>query len=413
MPAPVESMRHLRRYKLMWIPVVVAACTTSGAVFGASGVEPISPFTSSSFGRTVHGDERAVDLSRLGQADAFFGVDSLSDANRQYLTSGLEWRSGGSDAPLVHVSALRTEGRGDTVAGGQTLMRAENRLDLGSRWFMPNLTSEIAQVSYSGAEASGLGGRAARFGVSESLGIAAFNLGYYRADDAFDALGSNIAAGDRGLELQSQMDIAGDWHVAHGVRFQQATDRRADDGVAQSLVVSRQSTLLDVGEPWRFSADLGAPRTRTQDETAPIALTLGTQTARWRSWRLDGSVGWYSGAVDTPLALPVEGGLWEVSATRVLNIAGLYTQVTPRFSLGGSHYEGVGLGTRTGLSLGLSRLSDNIDLNVDYLSSGWSSAPAGNNDLQMTLNFTQSTNTILPSLRSMASSLRVPWMPRY
>lgn len=404
-------MRVLRSYKPIWFAAMIAWCMASGTALGDSG-ERISPFLSSSFDRTVHGNDHVVDLSHLGRADAFVGVDSLSDADRQYLTSGLAWRSNGSDARLVHVSALRTEGRGEQRPTGQTLVRAGNRLDLGSRWYLPEFTSEIAQVSNNGAGDAGLGGRAARFGLSEGMGIAQFNLGYFRADQSFDALGSSIAPGDRGLELQSQVDIADSWHVAHGVRFQQATDSRVDTGVAQSLVISRQPTLLDIGDPWRFSADVGAPRDTAESDAPPIALTLGTQTARWRSWRLDGSVGWYSGGVATPLALPVDGGLWEVSASRVMNVAGLNTRITPRFSLGGSQYDGVGLGTRTGISLGLSRLSDNIDLNVDYLSSGWSSAASGNRDLQLTFNFTQQTSAVLPSLRSMASTLRLPWVPR-
>ncbi|WP_353248022.1 hypothetical protein [Salinisphaera sp. T31B1] len=374
---------------------------------------------SSSFSRTVHGDQRSIDLSDiaqgLGEADAFVGVDALSTRERQYLTSGLEWRSGASDAPLVHVSALQTEGRGDGLGGGQTLVRAENRLDLGSRWFLPDLTTEIAQVSNSGdSQATALGGRAARIGVSQEFGPASLNLGYYQADPSFDALGSNVTAGDRGMELESSYDLGADWRLAHDVRFHQATELRADPALAQTFVLSRAPRLTDVGTPWRVSAQLGAPAVAADaGRRAPMALELGAQTARWRAWRVNNTLGWYDAGLDAPLALPVQGGMWQMSASRGLNIAGLYTEITPSFSLGGSRYDDLGLGTRTGLSLGLSRLSDSIDLNVDYLSAGWSPVQGRDSDLQMTLNFTQSTSAIMPSLRSMASSLRLPWQPRY
>jgi len=349
----------------------------------------------------------------MGQADAFFGVDSLSNADQQYLTSGLEWRSGKSDAPLVHVSALQTEGRGINLGGGQTLMRAENRLDLGSRWFLPDLTTEVAQVNNSNTDGTALGGRAARVGLSEGLGGANINLGYFQADPEFSALGSTITAGDRGVELESSLEAARGWRVSHDVRLHQATDLRERAAIAQTFVLSRAPRLTDVGDPWRMSAQFGAPAVNDESRDTPVALELSSQTARWRSWRVNGSLGWYDAQLAAPLALPVQGGMWNMSASRGLNIAGLYTEVTPSFSLGGSQYDNTGYGTRTGLSLGFSQLSDNINLNMDYLSAGWSTDPGGASDVQMTLNFTQSTSAIMPSLRSMASSLRVPWLPRY
>ena len=36
---------------------------------------------------------------------------------------------------------------GAAFGGGQTLVRAEHRLDLGGRWYMPDLATEVAQVS--------------------------------------------------------------------------------------------------------------------------------------------------------------------------------------------------------------------------------------------------------------------------
>ncbi|GAB3673509.1 hypothetical protein GCM10028792_09200 [Salinisphaera aquimarina] len=383
----------------------------------AGPTKSISPFMSSSFDRTIHGDERTLDLSRLGRglgsAEAFFGVDSLSTEDRQYLTSGLQWRSGQRDASLLRVSALRTEGDGTTLRASQTLVRAENQLDLGGRWYLPDLTTELAQVSNTGADTTALGGRAARIGLSEQLGGANYNLGYFQADPEFSALGSSIAAGDRGVELDSEYGLGTNWQFAHELRFHQATQQRSQAALAQKLVLSRSARLSDVGTPWRLSAQLGAPVANDNGREMPIALELASQTARWRSWRVDSSLGWYDAQQPAPLALPVQGTMWQVSASRGLSIAGLNTLVSPSFSLGGSQYDNVVMGTRTGLSLGFSQLSDNIDLSLDYLSAGWSPSSTTRGDLQMTLNFTQSTAAIMPGLRSMANSLRVPWQRRY
>ena len=65
------------------------------------------------------------------------------------------------------------------------------------------------------------------------------------------------------------------------------------------------------------------------------------------------------------------------------------------------------------MNLGLSQLSDRVDLSVNYLSAGWAATPGAEDDVQMTVNFSQSTGAILPGLRTMAQKLRLPWKRRY
>jgi hypothetical protein len=392
---------------------LVCACPL--AVF-AGPTKSISPFLSPSFDRTIHGDARDIDLSRmgrnLGHAEAFLGVDSQSTATQQYLTSGLQWRSDAGDTPLLRASALRTEGEGASLGRGQTLMRVENRLDLGGRWYMPDLSTEVAQVSNKAANGDVVAGRAARVGLTRSLGAGEMTLGYFQADPQFDALGSAIVAGDRGMEVQSSQRLGERWQMSHAVRLHQPSALRSESAVAQTLVLSRRSQLTDLGRPWQFRAQLGAPIDTRASDSTPLALEIASQTLRWRDWRLDSSLGWYDASMDAPLALPVDGTLWQVSASRGLNIGGLAAEFSPTFAFGGSRYDQRGNATRTGLNLGLSQLSDRVDLSVNYLSAGWAAAPRAQNDLQMTVNFTQKTGAIMPGLRSMAQSLRLPWRRR-
>lgn len=384
----------------------------------AGPTKTISPFMSPSFNRTVHGEERAIDLSLgergLGHAEAFAGLDALSTANKQYLTSGLQWRSGAADTPMIRVSALQTEGRAADLGTSQTLVRAENQLDLGDRWYIPDIQTEIAQVSNSsnGSDTT-LGGRAARIGLSEALGPGRLTLGYFQADPTFNALGSSIVAGDRGVELGGSYALGDKWQLSHDLRLHQATALRPESGLVQQWTFSRNAALTDIGRPWQLSAQLGNPGVGSDAGGVPLAVQLAGKTERWRTWRLDTSVGWYDQRMAAPQNLPVNGTMWQVSASRGLNLGGFETELSPTFAFGGSRYDDRDYGSRTGLKLGFSQFSDNIDLSVDYLSDGWSATPGVDNDVQMTLNYTQSTGAIMPSLRSMASTLRLPWVPRY
>lgn len=383
----------------------------------AGPTKSISPFMSSAFERTIHGDERQIDLSGMGRslgiAEAFVGVDSLSNANKHYLTSGLQWHTGAGDMPLLRASALRTEGDGTALGDGQTLMRVENRLNLGERWYMPDLSTEVVQVSNKSENGDVLPGRAARIGLTQDIAAGHATFGYFQADPQFNALGSAIVAGDRGLELQNNQSLGANWQLSHDLRLHQPSALRAQSAVAQTLVLARRKSLTDFGRPWQFSAQLGAPVDTRADVSTPLALQLAAKTLRWRDWRVDSSVGWYDASMDAPLSLPVDGTLWQFSASRGVNIAGLQAELSPTFAMGGSRYDRTGGGTRTGLNLGLSQLSDRVDLSVNYLSAGWAATPDAEDDLRMTVNFSQSTGAILPGLRSMAQKLRLPWQPRY
>ncbi|WP_353220864.1 hypothetical protein [Salinisphaera sp. S4-8] len=382
----------------------------------AGPTKSISPFMSSSFERTIHGEEREVDLSSmrkgLGRAEAFFGVDALSTRDERYLTSGLQWQGGASDGSRLHLSALRTEGEGTTLAGGQTLLRAENRFDLGGRWYMPDLATEVAQVNNTADNGTVRTGRAASLGLTQSLGANDLTLRYFQADAQFDALGSSVVAGDRGFGLQASRPLGDSWQLSHDVRLHEPSPLREEAALAQTFLLSRNARATDIGRPWQLRAELGAPIDTRADNGTPLALELASQTLQWRDWRMNSSLGWYDASMDAPLDLPVDGRLWRLSASRGLTIAGLEAELSPTFALGESRYQLHGSAARAGLNLGLSQLSDRIDFSVNYLSAGWSPTPELGDDLQMTLNFTQSTGALLPGIRTMAETLRLPWQRR-
>jgi len=382
----------------------------------ADAPRSISPFISSSVERTIRGDTRALELSaagrKLGRAQAFAGVDTLSTASRQYLTSGVQWRASRSDATRLNLTALRTESRGD-LRDGQTLARAESALGLGGQWYMPELTAEMARVSSMETAGRGQSGRAARVGLAEAIGNARVSLGYFQADQDFDALGSALAPGDRGVALDGRYAVGNAWHLAHDLRLHQTTAARRDPTLVQEWAVSRNTRLTDIGDPWRLSARIGdADDPAVARNKTPVALELATQSAHWRSWRLDSSLGWYDGAARAPQDLPVAGALWQVSASRGLDIAGWRTRVSPRLTIGGSRYRNRRLASRTGLTFGLASLSDNIDLSFDYRSAGWTPASRDDGDMQMTVNYSQSAGGIIPGLASVIQHLRLPWQKR-
>lgn len=389
------------------------------AIAWADGATTISPFVSDSsgFSRTIHGTERTLDLSVIGRdagsAAAFFGVDDLSTSKKQYLTSGLQWHSGDSGAPLLRMSVLRTQSRDAGLGTNQTLARAANELQLGDRWYMPSLSTEVAHVTNTNDDAGLLAGSAARVGLTENVGDGSYRIGYFSADPQFDALGSAVEAGDRGMEFTSQYLFGDTWQLSHEVRLHERTEARDDAELVQQFTIARASKLTDIGNPWRLSATLGNPDVDSENGSEPLSVRLAAQTVQWRSWRLDTSLAWYDAGMPTPLDLPIDGTYWQFSASRRLSVAGLQTQVTPSFALGESSYRSGLLGSRTGLSVGLSQLSDNIDFSIDYLSDGWSTTTGTDNDVQMMLNYRQDTGTVVPSLRSIARSLRLPWANRY
>ncbi|ROO26949.1 hypothetical protein SAOR_09680 [Salinisphaera orenii MK-B5] len=394
---------------------LIMVCATSA---GAAPPQTISPFVSASLNRTVHGQARDFDLSlagrNLGHARAFAGLDALSNASQQYLTSGLQWRSDVVGTPVVRMSALRTESRSGELGRSQTLMRAANRLDLGERWFLPTLETEVAQVSNSRmADAPTLGGRAARLALAETFDTQSYRLGFFQADPTFNALGSSVRAGDAGFEVGGSQAVGGDWELSQTLRLHQATALRSQAGLVQEWRLSRNARLTDIGRPWRFSAQVGNPGLGTHAGHAPMALQLLVPTVRVSDWRLDTSVGWYDPVMAAPGGLPVSGSMWRVSATRGLSLGGLSAEVSPRFAVGGSRFDDREYGGRAGFTLGLADRIDRVDLSVDYLSDGWGATPEDDGDVQLMLNYSQSTAALVPRLHSMARALRLPWVPRY
>lgn len=404
-----NRFRHANRTRF-------ATLAAASCVFGlahASSLQTFSVFDSPDLNRRVHGQQHVVDLSagpmRLGDASAFFGVDSLSDDVSHYLSSGLQWQSASGGSPLLSVGAMHTASRGATI-GSQTLMRAESRLDLGSQWYMPDLTFEADQLSSSAASGTGLDGRATHLGFGNDFGQASYHVGYFRAGAGYDPWGSAITAGDRGMELSGAYDLGRRWKLSNTLMMHDgaiATGTRY--GVVDKWRLSGVQSTQDSGQPWQLSAQFGsAGLTAVEAEQTPLSLALASRTRNWRDWHVDSAVGWYQGDVTTPDSMPISGGLWQVSASHDLDLAGIETRLQPSFSIGGSQYAGQSLGSRTGVAMGFPGLLDNVALSVDYLSAGW--GPTSNrSDMQMTLNITQNAGAVLPRLGSFVDRLRGNW----
>ncbi|MDA3922103.1 MAG: hypothetical protein PF501_15705 [Salinisphaera sp.] len=394
--------------------LVVMAAVLAPPPAGAAGSDYITPFSSSDLRRQIQGRQRELDLSaagrKLGDARVFAGLDALSTARQKYLTSGLQWESAKGPTPALQLSALHTEST-EANFGSQTLIRAESRLNLGQRWYMPVLTTEIAQVSQGGSAA--LGGRAAHIGFSHAVGRGRLNIGYFATDSAFHALGSDLAAGDRGFELSGQQALIGRWQLSNTLRLHRSANATATwDGIVQRWTLAQRPELTDIGQPWRLSAQIGSATVVNGAGHTPLSLELAVETMRWRDWRVNSTVGWFGAGMATPNALPVSGGMWQMAASHVLDIAGLQARISPTFAVGGSPYRGAGLGSRTGLGIALPGLGSGLNFNVDYLSAGWSST-SRHDDVRVTLNYSHAAGGLMPDLSSLGEHLRAPWSHRY
>lgn len=392
---------------------VVAGCALGSA--HAAGLDTFSVFNSPDLNRQIHGRQRVVDLSagpmRLGDASAFFGVDSLSDDANHYLTSGLQWQSADSGTPLLTVGAMHTSARGASIAS-QTLMRAETQLQLGNRWYLPDLTFEADQLSSSGSTGSVLSGRATRLGVGQTFGASRYRIAYFQAGRGYQPWGSALTAGDRGLEMSTAYDLGRRWRLSNTLMMH---DGDIATGTGHGLVDKWSFSGIQrptaIGKPWRFSAQIGDAGVGDTVRNTPLSLELASRTRRWRDWHIDSALGWYQGDVTVPGAMPVDGGLWQVSASHDLDLGGLRTSLQPSFSIGGSQYGDQVLGSRTGLAMGFPGLLDNVALSVDYLSAGW--GPIDHqSDMQMTLRIQQNAGTVLPQLGSWVDRLRGRWFGR-
>ncbi len=408
-----HSAEQIARHRPAAAVAAVVLCVFGSA--HAAGVDTFSVFDSADLNRQVHGHQSAVDLAagpmRLGDASAFFGVDSLSNDANHYLTSGLEWRSADTATPLLTVGAMHTAARGATI-GSQTLMRAETQLALGNRWYLPDLTFEADQLATSGAAGSAFDGRATHFGFGHDFGRSQYHITYFQAGSSYNPWGSAITAGDRGIEVAGAYDLGRRWRLSNTVMMHNGDiGTGTPHGLVDKWSLSGVPQAMALGQPWRLTAQFGDAGVPDTARATPLSLELASRTRRWRDWHIDSALGWYQGDVAAPHAMPVDGGLWQVSATHDLDLVGLRTRFQPSFSIGGSQYGGRALGSRTGLAMGFPGLLDNVAFSVDYLSAGWGPL-TDRADMQMTLNIRQNAGAVLPRLGSLVDRLRGQWFGR-
>lgn len=399
-------MSHRPRQACLAVFVALAggmACISPA--HAADDANTFQVFDSPGMNRVVHGHEHDLDLSAgpvgVGNAWAFFGVDDLSDSARHFLTSGVEWRSGAIEQnSLLSFGAMHTAARGSEI-GSQTLMRAESRLDLGTRWYVPDLSLETDQLTRSADAGATLRARSTLVGLAQASDFGHYRLGYFRAGENFDAWGSSLAPGDRGFELAGQFDLASRWQLDNTLRMHDAdivTGTR--HGLVDHWRVAAPDSPTALGQPWRLTGQVGDAGLVGGDDKTPLALELAARTHTFGQWQLDSAIGWYQGDITTPEGLPVDGGMWRLAMARGFEFAGLQTRVQPRLAVGGTRYANTLFGSRAGVGLSFPGLFDHLALNMDYASRGWSAEP-GRGDVRMSLNITQNAAAFVPPLASM------------
>lgn len=392
------------------LTVLLAVCVSPAYAGSGATTDTFSVFDSPDMNRVVHGRQRTLDLSRrtlgFGDASAFFGVDALSDSASHYLSSGIEWRSNTDRGPsLLRVGAMHTAARGAEI-GNQTLMRAESQLDLGGRWYVPRLSLATDQLTGSDTHGTGMGGRATHVGLARSGQAGAYRVGYFRASPDFDAWGSSLVAGDRGIELAGEYGLARRWQLSNTLRVHQAgIDTGLAHGVVDQWRLAAASSPLDIGQPWRLSGQFGAAGALDDDRATPISVALASRTRRLDRWRINSAIGWYQGEIATPDDRPISGGMWSVSLDRGLRLGSLETRIEPHLALGGSRHVDTRYGGSAGIGLVFAGLDDHLAVNMDYASPGWSDNPE-RADMRMTLNFTQDTGAVLAPLHAAMQRLR-------
>lgn len=391
------------------LSVVVAAgvYATAGP---AEALDTFSVFSTPDLQRQVHGQQHRVDLSAgtlaLGDASAFFGVDSLSDSNTHYLSSGVIWQSeDDSAAPLLSAGLLHTVARGAQF-GNQTLMRATARTDWGGDWFLPNLIFGVDQLDGHNTGGAELTSRASHLGFGDDFGAARYRFSYFRTAPAYAPWGSDLKAGVKGTELSTGYTFASGMQLSNSLRVHEGAVATATPyGVVGKWQLTGARRLLAPGRPWRVSARVGDNSCNGNYNTTPLSLAVALPTRRWRTWQFDSGVGWYQGDISTPDDMPITGGLWRVSASHDLNLAGLRSRFQPSFSVGGSRYGNRELGSRLGLALAFPGVLDRVAVSVDYLSTGW--GPDRNeDDVQFMLTITQNAGAVLSRLGGLVDRFR-------
>jgi hypothetical protein len=393
-----------------WLGVAAAWICLSGLA-QAGGLDTYAAFNAATLDRQIHGRDQAVDLGvgslDLGRTTAFFGMDSLSDANNRYLTSGLRWQSRDQGASPFTLGVTNTVARGARI-GSQTLMQAELRLQSAGLWYLPGLTLEADRLSSHGAAHDF--GQALVFGLGRQFARGQYHIGYARMGPYYHPWGSSLDAGGGGLTLSGRYAFNDRWRLDNTLRL----GRGAIASVTGSGILDKWQLSGGAddpaGRPWHLAGQFGS-RAAATGGAAPFAVELASGTQAWHRCRIGAALGWYQGAVELPLDVPVAGGLWRVSARHDFDLAGLETCFVPSFAVGGSRYANQSWGSRAGLSLNFPELLDEVSVGVDYLSPGWGAQPSHSN-LRMMLNITENAGALLPWLDALAGRLGGAWLGR-
>lgn len=408
-------MFHRARFGVLLVLVAGLLCPSLGWS-GPTDADTFAVFDTPDLNRRVHGQKRGLDLDagsyRLGDATAFFGVDALSDKQTHYLSSGLQWQSSNQGTPLLSMGAMHTTSQGATP-GNQTLMRATSRLDLGGRWYRPDIVMETDQLTGHDQGGRVRNGRAARLGLGHDFSGGSYRLQYFTTGPDYDPWGGGQKAGDRGAEL------SGAYELNDQIKFRNTLMMHSGSvltGTGHGLVENwrmegTNKSPLAVGQPWYMSARFGKAGWSGNTPGTPLSLEVAPRTRSWLDWEVDSLVGWYQGGIGTPDGLPVDGGLWRISASRELGLGMFRTRFQPSFSLGGSRFHEHNVGSRTRLALDFPGLPGDIALSVNYLSAGW--GPTRNRSaVRMALSISHSLGSFMPALDTGHDVARDRWFDR-
>ncbi|NNC24162.1 hypothetical protein HKX42_09990 [Salinisphaera sp. USBA-960] len=328
--------------------------------------------------RRLHGAAPSTPLDiggyQVGRAEAFFGVDDRSTTETQYLTSGVNWRLARDEFKSLKLSMRHTEARG-AQTGGQVDARAQAQMDTGRMWFLPTFNAEFEHRR--AAQPGLLSGNTLRFGVRNEFGPNQFGVQVFRTDDADMPLVWGPQTATRGVAFNTKLRGPRRIHLSSRVVAREPIANAGQARVGQRLSLEGPLGLVGQNANWHVRARYGAGQHVVVDNDRPLNFGIGLSGLPVGDWRIQSTLGWYRDLAVGPNALPVEGGMGRLDASRILDLEAGQATITPEFAIGQSAGSDNKWAGRGGISLAFSRARNRVSLNVDYTTDGWRMAAGG------------------------------------